>query len=558
MRLSSKQAMQYSISTLALLTAGLPALLPGNAVAQGAPKGINQIDTVVVIYAENRSFDNLYGRFPGANGLQNLKPGTATQRDRDGTVLKELPPAWGGLTAKGVTPPVTEAQTAHLPNAPFGIDNPKGFNTGLNVTTRDLWHLFYQNQMQIDGGKNDKFAAFADSGGLVMGHYDGTKLPLWSVAKKYVLADNFFQSMFGGSFLNHFGLVCACVPVYPNADNSPAKGLIAAVNPDGVSLTLAPDSPKSALDGVPKFVNNGQLTPDFYAINTMQPPYQPSANPPPPGGDPNLADPSKPNTLVPQHEPTIGDLLSQKGITWAWYAGAWQDALSGDRASPPTFQFHHQPFNFFANYAPGTQARAEHLKDGGMNGSEFIKAIDGGALPQVTFYKPQGNLNEHAGYADVMSGDQHIADLVSHLEKSSQWPHMLVVITYDENGGFWDHVAPPKADRWGPGSRIPAFIVSPFAKHGFVDHTQYDTTSILRFITKRFDLPMLAGLSTRDAALKANGHPAMGDLSNALTFASAAVPSKAGPHHGAPVHRRPVHHRYSHHVHKAAPKYMSY
>ena len=70
---------------------------------------------------------------------------------------------------------------------------------------------------------------------------------------------------------------------------------------------------------------------------------------------------------------------------------------------------------------------------------------------------------------------------------------MLVVVTYDENGGFWDHVAPPKGDRWGPGTRIPAIIVSPFAKQGYVDHTPYDTTSILRFITDRFDLPRPAG-----------------------------------------------------------------
>ncbi len=557
MRFTIKHGMKYSISRLALLAAGVSAMLAGGASAQGAPKGINQIDTVVVIYAENRSFDNLYGRFPGANGLQNVKPANSTQLDRDGSVLKELPPAWGGLTAKGVTPPVTEAQTAHLPNQPFAIDDPKGFNTGPNVTTRDLWHLFYQNQMQIDGGKNDKFVAFADSGGLVMGHYDGTKLPLWSVAKKYVLADNFFQGAFGGSFLNHFELICACIPVYPHADTSPAKGLIAAVNPDGVSLTLAPDSPKSALDGVPKFVNNGQISPDFYAVNTMQPPYQPSNNKPAPDGDPRFADPNAPNTLPPQHDTTIGDLLSQKGINWAWYAGAWQDALDGDRNSPPTFQFHHQTFNYFANYAPGTPARAEHLRDGGMNGVEFIKAIDAGALPQVTFYKPQGNLNEHAGYADVMDGDRHIADLVAHLEKSPQWPHMLVVITYDENGGFWDHVAPPKADRWGPGSRIPAFIISPFAKKGVVDHTQYDTTSILRFITKRFDLPVLAGLTARDQALKANGSPPMGDLTAALKLASAAPPSKAGPHRTAPIHRRPVHGRHAHPVHKVAPNHHS-
>jgi acid phosphatase len=99
-----------------------------------------------------------------------------------------------------------------------------------------------------------------------------------------------------------------------------------------------------------------------------------------------------------------------------------------------------------------------------------------------------------------MSGDQHLVDIIAHLEKSPQWAHMLVVITYDENGGFWDHVAPPKADRWGPGSRIPAFILSPDAKMGTVDHSLYDTTSILRFITRRFNLPILAGLAERDAA----------------------------------------------------------
>jgi phospholipase C len=381
-----------------------------------------------------------------------------------------------------------------------------------------LWHRFYENQMQIAGGKNDRFAAYADSGALVMGHYASTKLPLWDFARQYVLADNFFMGAFGGSFLNHFELACACIPVYPNADKSPAKGIIAAVDPDGISLTLADNSPKSALDGPPKFVNNGQISPDFYAVNTMQPPYQPSANKPAPEGDPRFADPNLPNTLPPQHEETIGDLLSTKGVTWAWYAGAWQDALEGDRAAPPTFQFHHQVFNYFSNFAPGTPARAEHLRDGGMNGAEFIKAIDAGQLPQVTFYKPQGSLNEHAGYADVLSGDQHIADLVAHLEKSPQWAHMLVVITYDENGGFWDHVAPPKGDRWGPGSRIPAFIVSPFAKKGTVDHSLYDTTSILRFITRRFELPVLPGLTARDEAMKAHGESTLGDLTNALAL----------------------------------------
>src|SRR6266436_3616793 len=130
--------------------------------------------------------------------------------------------------------------------------------------------------------------------------------------------------------------------------------------------------------------------------------------------------------------------------------------------------------------------------------------------------QPQGNLNEHPGYAEIISGDHHIADVIAHLQKSTQWPHMLIVVTYDENGGFWDHVAPPKADRWGPGSRVPAIIISPFAKRHHVDHTQYDTTSILRFIIRRFDLAKLPGIVERDEALKANGSEPMGDLTGAL------------------------------------------
>jgi acid phosphatase len=481
---------------------------------------LKKIATIVVIYAENRSFDNLFGNFPGADGLANVTIDAARQTDRDGTVLKELPPIWEGLTAKWTTPAIPESQTAHLANAPFAIDDPQGLNTSITVATRDLVHRFYENQMQINGGKNDRFVAYGDSGALVMGHYDGSNMALWSIAQRYTLADKFFMGGFGGSFSNHFMLVCACAPFYPDADKSPAKGLISAVAADGVSLELAANSPKSALDGPPKFLSpKATLSPDFYAVNTMQPPYQPSLNRPAPGGDPALADRNAATTLPPQTQATIGELLTEKNVTWAYYAAAWQAALDGKNAVPvPNFQYHHQPFNYFAAYAPGTPARAEHLRDGGLAGVEFVKAIDAGTLPQVAFYKPQGSLNEHPGYADVAAGDAHLADLVAHLEKSPQWDHMLVIITFDENGGFWDHAAPPKGDRWGPGTRIPALVISPFAKRGFVDHTLYDTTSILRFITQRFDLPQLAGLKMRDDAMAAAGSGKLGDLTDALDF----------------------------------------
>jgi phospholipase C len=496
----------------------LLAALSAGASAYGKAKpNLNHIRNVVVIYAENRSFDVLYGSFPGANGLSQATAAQYTQLDRDGQPFRELPPIWGGLTASGVVPPVTQAQTAHLPNQPFSIDDATGFHTPTTVITRDLWHRFSENQMQIDGGKNDKFAAWADSGSLVMGHYDGSQMKMWALAKQYTLADNFFMGAFGGSYMNHVWLICACVGLYQNADQSPAKGSISVVEKDGVTLSVAPNSPASALEGRPKFVNSSNLTPDFFAVNTMQPPYQPSAVKPPPGGDPALADPNNASTLPPQTQRTIGDLLSAKGVSWAWYGGAWQAALSGNNKTPvPNFQYHHQPFNYFASMAPGTPERAKHLKDGGLAGAQFISAIDKGQLEQVVFYKPQGNLNEHAGYADVQAGDAHIADVIAHLQKSPQWKHMLIVVTYDENGGFWDHVAPPKGDRWGPGTRIPAIIISPYAKKGFVDHTPYDTTSILRFITKRFDLPVLDGIKLRDDTMKTNGVTTLGDLTGAL------------------------------------------
>lgn len=91
--------------------------------------------------------------------------------------------------------------------------------------------------------------------------------------------------------------------------------------------------------------------------------------------------------------------------------------------------------------------RAAHLRD---FDSQFLADASAGKLPPVAFYKPQGNLNQHAGYASVADGDAHIASvLIAQLKKSPQWKNMLVIVTYDENGGFYDHAAPPKGDRWG-------------------------------------------------------------------------------------------------------------
>ena len=178
------------------------------------------------------------------------------------------------------------------------------------------------------------------------------------------------------------------------------------------------------------------------------------------------------------------------------------------------FQAHHHPFNYYAEFDPAAHPadRTAHLKDY----TDLVADAAAGTLPAVSFYKPVGVYNQHPGYANLSNGDIHIADLVAKLQASPQYKNMVIVITYDEFGGAWDHVAPPKGDKLGPGTRIPAIIISPYAKAGTVDHTQYDTASILRLITRTFGLDTLAGLKSRDAALAANGGSAMGDLTNAL------------------------------------------
>jgi phospholipase C len=144
------------------------------------------------------------------------------------------------------------------------------------------------------------------------------------------------------------------------------------------------------------------------------------------------------------------------------------------------------------------------LKDG----QEFIDAIKSGDLPQVSFYKPIGDLTEHPGYANVLEGDTHVGEILDLIRSNPKiWSRSIIIVAFDEHGGFWDHVPPPQIDRWGPGLRVPAVIISPFAKKGFIDHTTYDTTSILKLIEKRFGL---SSLGSRDE--HAN------DLTNALDF----------------------------------------
>lgn len=427
--------------------------------ARAQASGLEKINHLIIIFQENWSFDGLYGSFPGANNIANA--GTVMQVDRNGTALTTLPQP----LVKGK--PDTRFP-ANMPVAPFDLSQ----YVPPNDETGDITHLFYTEQLQIDGGKMDKFVTWSQNGGLVLSHYDATQLPEGKLAAEFTLADNFFHSAFGGSFLNHQWLICACTPVWRNAPAAVVS------NPD------------------PNALKDTEVTPDGYVVNTSF-----SVNNP----HPSLASLQKvgfPPYLVPnQTAPTIGDRLTAANVPWAWYAGGWNDAIAGH--PDDTFQFHHQAFAFYANYADGTPGRAQHLKDE----QDFTSALASKTLPAVSFLELLGTDNEHPGYTSVMRGQQHVADIVNAVRSSPYWSDSVIIITYDEHGGRWDHVAPPKEDRWGPGSRVAAIVISPYARHHFVDHSLYETVSILKFIERRWNL---TPLTTRDA--QAN------DLSGAFDF----------------------------------------
>ena len=516
---------------------------------------LSKINHIVVIYEENHSFDNLYGAWEGVNGRANAGAAQTLQIKQNGTTYNCLLQNDMNLTSP--TPlattcvdttgtPANTALNSAFTNAPFSIEAlipasaqtcpqpgiffPRGSTPSqANLPggcTEDIVHRFYQEQYQLNNGNQNRYTTGSDAVGLTMGYYNTKTLPIYAYLHQedhpnYAIADNFFQAAFGGSFLNHQWLIAAATPTWVGEPASQhaivdANGmpnnypLYKATGPvsDPAGTRACPTSPASD--------PNPGLACGNYAVNTIQPTYQPTS--------------SNPIKLPPQTGRTIGDELSAAGVSWAWYSGGWSNA-DGDIGAPgwtngngPTcadpysapnpaypycpnkvFQFHHQPFNYYANYAPGTPGRS-HLQDEQAM-LNLVGASTGTCkLNSVSFDKPIGLENEHPGYTSETSGSTHLVNLLKAIEGSACRKDTMVVVTYDEFGGQWDHVTPPGQgttagphDQWGPGTRIPALILAPRLPGNFVvDSTQHDTTSILATIEHRFGL---APLSSRDAAV---------------------------------------------------------
>src|SRR6478752_3071649 len=202
---------------------------------------LGRIGHIIVIFLENHSFDHLYGLFPGAEGLQDAGF-AAIQVSREGEQFRSLPAVINNLMRSAR---IDSRFAVGLPNGPFRADR----YVSLEERISDPVHRFYQEQEQIDGGKMDRFVALSNTGALPMGYFDGSALPLFRLAHEYTLADRFFHAAFGGALLNHFWLICACTPRY----DDPPENLVAKLDVNG------------------RMIKDGAVTPDGFAVNTIDP-----------------------------------------------------------------------------------------------------------------------------------------------------------------------------------------------------------------------------------------------------------------------------------------------
>ena len=199
---------------------GAAALVPfvvmsGACVAQVSDQDLAKIETVVVIYAENRSFDHLYGHFPGANGIDQATEDQKTQLDHDGTPLRQL-------TIFNIDK--VDDRFPRMPNKPFPIEEAPISQTANKILPSPI-HAFFHNKEQINGGRNNMFAAMSTVGGWTVAYFDGSKLKSWQWAKDYTLADNFFMGAFGVcpiSTINGFRSG-ACTPRFDDAPPQDAR-----------------------------------------------------------------------------------------------------------------------------------------------------------------------------------------------------------------------------------------------------------------------------------------------------------------------------------------------
>jgi phospholipase C len=361
--------------------------------AKRGPGDISAIQHIVFIVKENRSFDNYFGQYPGADGA--------------------------------TSGPISTGQVVPLEHTPDQVT--------------DMGHDWTSAITAIDGGKMDNYdlILYGNVNGALMTMSQLTQQDIpnyYSYAQNFVLADHAFSSLHGESFPNHLYTIAA------------SSGGVFTV-PQAMGSQKAP-------------FNWGCDLPSDYAVRVMDA-----------EGDVSDAFPCF-------DFQTLADSLEAAGISWKYYAPpqntqgyqfSTYDAINHIRNSPL----------WTADVVPDTQ---------------FAVDAANGNLPAVSWLVTGPN-SEHPPNSTCM-GENWTVQQLNALMQGPDWSTSAVFLTWDDFGGFYDHVPPPQEDEFGLGPRVPFLIISPYAQPGYISHTQYEFSSVLKFIEDRFGL---APLTERDA-----------------------------------------------------------
>lgn len=179
--------------------------------------------------------------------------------------------------------------------------------------------------------------------------------------------------------------------------------------------------------------------------------------------------------------PIILDLLEAAGVSWKVYNLRWDNVPTG---------YSDNVFVFFKRWARDPRTR--------FYKTDYLRDLEQGTLPQVSFVIPSYTLgyDEHPP-ANIRVGMRLQQELINALRNSPMWSSSAYILTYDEHGGYFDHVVPPQFDAYGAGIRVPTWVISPYAKKAHLEPTVYEHASILKFIERLFGLPTLASANHR-------------------------------------------------------------
>jgi phospholipase C len=393
------------------------------------------VSTVVFLVKENRTFDIYFGKFPKANGATT-----------------------GGICDGGT-----------IPLQPM-----------LDISSPDITHAWTAALTSYnDGGMNcfDQItnAKYPDGGPLGYQVADSVDIPnYWTLAQQFTLSDNFYSSLHGPSFPNHLYTIAAQSggvsdnPTPGTAGNAPTVG------------------PCSADGGCPAPGEAGLEPTDVTPLNQKTGVWGCDADP---------------KTRVPVRDqegeieeiypcldfPTLGDELTAAGVSWKMYAPAAGIEDGGFQGSAGYIWTVYDAIRHMRD----TPSWAEHV----VSTDQFVTDAKNGTLPSVVWISTPTDVSEHTP-ASVCTGENWTVSLLQALASGPQWNQSAVFLTWDDFGGFYDHVAPDQIDFYGLGFRVPMLVISPYARTGYINHTRGDFTSVLKFIEEDFDIP---ALTARDA-----------------------------------------------------------